>query len=74
MTLDEYLKAERIRVPEFAAMIKVTHATIYNLMKGKDVRGSILAKIEIVTSGKVKGVDCVHPDLIDIDPPKKKRK
>lgn len=54
MKLSEYLKKERIQLQELCEKAEITRATLFNLMcVGRDVRGSVLAKIENATDGKV---------------------
>lgn len=56
MKLSEYLNdpsKKKIQIKKLAKKCKITPQTIYNMMKGRDVKGSVLASIEDNTKGKV---------------------
>ena len=56
MRLTKYLRLgkRKMSVLTLSELAGISTVTVYNLMGGRDVKGSILMKIERATGGKVK--------------------
>jgi predicted transcriptional regulator len=64
MKLFDYLKKNKKTPVEFASEVGVCTATIYNVMKGKDILLSLAHKIHVSTGHKVS-----YKDLLNDNPP-----
>jgi predicted transcriptional regulator len=65
MNLKEYIEDTGISVTKLAERSNVPKQTIYNLLNGRDVRGSVLVKVHFGTRKQVPCEEMVDRSLLE---------
>jgi predicted transcriptional regulator len=64
MNLKDYMEDTGISVAKLARRSNVTTQTLYNILNGKDVRGSVLVKVHLGTKKQVPCEEILDPILL----------
>jgi len=60
MNFEKYLKRKDLSIKDFAKITKLSHATIYQMMHGRDVHVSTLLSIEDASEGRCKAAELIN--------------